>query len=99
MARKSTRTRRNGGSPRKSRKRARTARTDADAIAQDISGLAASVGAKGKAQLAALSALAQSRAHGAFENFEHQVRAKPALTLGAAVGVGVVAGLLLARRH
>ena len=77
----------------------RTARTDADALAHDVSGLAATVGAKGKAQLAALSALAQARAHGAFENFEHQVRAKPALTLGAAMGVGVVAGLLLARRH
>lgn len=105
MARKSTRTRRNGGSParraaaRKTRKTERAARADADDLAHDVSGLAATVGAKTKAQLAALSALAQSRAHGAFENFEHQVRAKPALTLGAAMGVGVVAGLWLARRH
>jgi ElaB/YqjD/DUF883 family membrane-anchored ribosome-binding protein len=52
-----------------------------------------------RAQLATLTGDAQARAHGAFENFERQVRAKPALTLGAAMGVGVVAGLLLARRH
>lgn len=107
MARsKSTRTRRrNGGPPtrraaaRKAKKVARTTAQDVNGLAHDVTDLATKVGAKTKAQLAALSALAQTRAHGALESFEDQVRARPALTLGAMMGVGVVAGLLLARRH
>ncbi len=105
MASKSTRSRRNGGSParraaaRKAKTARRTPRTEADGLAQDVSGLARSVGAKTRAQIAALTNLAQARAHGAFEGFEHQVRARPGLVLSAAMGVGVVAGLLLARRH
>ena len=105
MARKSTRTRRNGGSSgrrtpvRKAKAVVRSVRTRDDGLARDVSSIAEAVGAKTKAQLAALTSLAQMRAHGAFEGLEHQVRARPALAVSAAMGVGVVAGLLLARRH
>ncbi|MGH6951828.1 MAG: hypothetical protein ACREH4_13225 [Vitreimonas sp.] len=105
MARKSTRTRRKGGpttrraAASKVRRIARELSHDVNGLAYDVSDVAGAVGAKTKAQLAALAHLAQARAHGAFEGFEHQVRTRPALSVGAAMGVGVIAGLLLARRH
>ena len=105
MARKSTRTRRNGGSStrrtavRKAKAVVRAVRTRGDGPVRDVASLAEAVGARTKAQIAALTHFAQARAHGAFEGLEHQVRARPALAVSAAMGVGVVAGLLLARRH
>lgn len=106
MARKSIRTRRNGGSSgrrtavRKSKALvARAVRTRDNGPIRDVASLAEAVGAKTKAQIAALTSFAQARAHGAFEGLEYQVRARPALAVGAAMGVGMVAGLLLARRH
>jgi len=105
VARKTTRTRRNGGSSgrrtavRKSKAIVRAVRTRENGHIRDVASLAEAVGARTKAQIAALTSFAQARAHGAFEGLEYQVRARPALAVGAAMGVGVVAGLLLARRH
>jgi ElaB/YqjD/DUF883 family membrane-anchored ribosome-binding protein len=77
----------------------RTVRNDMSKLVEDVGTLAQAAGAKTRSQVAGLAERAQERGRGALETLEERVRESPAIALGAAVGVGVITGLLLARRH
>jgi len=77
----------------------KSVRGDVDKLVEDVGGLAQAASVKARAHVADLATQARERGRGALMTFGEQVRANPRIALGAAVGLGVIAGLLLARRR
>lgn len=77
-----------------------------DALKDDANGLASAISAaakekvqEGRQRLEAAGEAVAERAQTAFTAVEDQVRERPAIVLGAAIGAGFLLGLLLAPRR
>jgi ElaB/YqjD/DUF883 family membrane-anchored ribosome-binding protein len=81
------------------RKSLRAVRDDVNTLGQDISELAGAVRSNAGSRVRKLRESAEHSAADAIERLQEQVRERPALTIGAAAGAGLLIGLLLAARR
>jgi ElaB/YqjD/DUF883 family membrane-anchored ribosome-binding protein len=77
---------------------AQSVREDLSSLSEDVASLAQALGTRTKTQFAALAERAKARGGNAVGAVRAQVADRPAIALGAAAGVGLIIGILLARR-